>query len=46
LTGLGDPEQISGSNVSASLFDVLRTVPAADRRRACRIDVLAAIRGG
>ena len=28
LTGLGDPEQVSGSNVSASLFDVLHTVPA------------------
>jgi putative ABC transport system permease protein len=27
LTGMGDPEQVSGSNVSAALFDVLRVKP-------------------
>lgn len=27
LTGMGDPEQVSGSNVSAALFDVLRVRP-------------------
>ena len=27
LTGMGDPEQVSGSNVSAGLFEVLRVKP-------------------
>ena len=27
LTGMGDPEQVSGSNVSSSLFGVLRVTP-------------------
>ena len=31
LTGMGDPEQVSGSNVSSSLFGVLRVTPLLGR---------------